>query len=140
MHGVRAVIVMPDDAPAVKVEGTRALGAEVVPYRRGDELREEIGARLAAERGLTLVRPFDDPQVIAGQGTVGLEIAAQAAALGGGGGRRARVLRRRGADGRRRPGPGGARAGAARAPRGTRGLRRRGALARLRPAPSATRR
>ena len=82
MHGVPAVIVMPDDAPAVKVEGTRALGAEVVPYRRGEELREELGARLAAERGLTLVRPFDDPQVIAGQGTVGLEIAAQAAAMG----------------------------------------------------------
>ena len=82
MHGVPAVIVMPDDAPAVKVEGTRALGAEVVPYRRGDELREEIGASLAAERGLTLVRPFDDRQVIAGQGTVGLEIAAQAKAMG----------------------------------------------------------
>ena len=82
MHGVPAVIVMPDDAPLVKVEGTRALGAEVVPYRRGDEAREAIGARLAAERGLTLVRPFDDPQVIAGQGTVGLEIAAEAAEAG----------------------------------------------------------
>ncbi len=82
MHGVPAVIVMPEDAPAVKVEGTRALGGEVVPHRRGEELREELGARLAAERGLTLVRPFDDPQVIAGQGTAGLEIAAQAAATG----------------------------------------------------------
>ena len=82
MHGVPAVIVMPHDAPAVKVDGTRALGAEVVPYRRGEELREELGTTLALERGLTLVRPFDDPQVIAGQGTVGLEIAAQAAAMG----------------------------------------------------------
>ena len=82
MHGVPAVIVMPDDAPSVKADGTRALGAEVVPYRRGDERREEIGARLAAERGLTLVRPYDDARVIAGQGTCGLEIAAQAAAAG----------------------------------------------------------
>ena len=82
MHGVPAVIVMPHDAPAVKVDGTRALGAEVVPYRRGEELREELGTQLALERGLTLVRPFDDPQVIAGQGTCGLEIAAQAAEMG----------------------------------------------------------
>ena len=69
MHGIPAVIVMPDDAPAVKVEGTRALGAEVVPYRRDGQSREAIGEALAAERGLTLVRPYDDPQVIAGQGT-----------------------------------------------------------------------
>ena len=81
-HGVAAVIVMPHDAPAIKVANTRALGAEVVLYDRVTEDRDEIGARLATERGLTLVRPYDDPQVIAGQGTVGLEIAAQAAEAG----------------------------------------------------------
>ena len=81
-HGVPAVIVMPSDAPAAKIAGTRALGGETILYDRATESREEIGARLADERGLTLVRPFDDPQVIAGQGTLGLEIAAQAAAAG----------------------------------------------------------
>lgn len=83
MLGVPAVIVMPADAPALKLANTRALGAEVVEYDRiGGESREAIGAALSAERGLTLVRPYDEPQVIAGQGTTGLEIAAQAAELG----------------------------------------------------------
>ncbi|KQI67263.1 threonine ammonia-lyase [Loktanella sp. 3ANDIMAR09] len=82
MHGAPAVIVMPSNAPAVKIANTRALGGEVVLYDRETESREDIGAALAQERGLTLVRPYDDPQVIAGQGTVGLEIAAQAAELG----------------------------------------------------------
>ncbi len=81
-HGVPAVIVMPSDAPAVKIANTRALGAEVVPYDRATEDRDAIGTAIAAERGLTLIKPFDDPQVIAGQGTTGLEIARQAAALG----------------------------------------------------------
>jgi threonine dehydratase len=81
-HGVPAVILMPADAPAVKLAATRALGAEVVVYDRDREDREAIGATLAAARGLTLIRPFDDPQVIAGQGTAGLEIAAQAKAEG----------------------------------------------------------
>lgn len=82
-HGIPAVIIMPADAPRVKIEGTKALGAEVVTYdRAGGESREAIGARLVAERGLTLIRPYDDAQVIAGQGTAGLEIAEQAAALG----------------------------------------------------------
>lgn len=82
-HNLPAVVVMPADAPAVKLANTRALGAEVVTYDRvGGESREEIGAELAQKRGLTLIRPYDEPQVIAGQGTVGLEIAAQAAALG----------------------------------------------------------
>ena len=81
-HGVAAVIVMPHDAPAIKVANTRALGAEVVLYDRVTQDRDAIGARLAAERGLTLIRPYDDPQVIAGQGTVGLEIAVQAAEAG----------------------------------------------------------
>jgi threonine dehydratase len=80
--GAPAVIVMPADAPRLKLENTAALGAEVVTYDRADESREEIGAALAAERGLTLIRPYDDPAVIAGQGTCGLEIALQAQARG----------------------------------------------------------
>ena len=81
-HGLSAVIVMPADAPAIKRENIRAYGAEVVLYDRATESREEIGARLCAERGLHLIRPYDDADVIAGQGTVGLELAAQAADLG----------------------------------------------------------
>lgn len=77
-HGAPAVIVMPSNAPEVKIENTRALGAEVVLYDRGTESREEIGEALSRERGLTLIRPFDEPEVIAGQGTCGLEIAADA--------------------------------------------------------------
>ncbi len=73
-----SVILMPSDAPATKVEGTRAWGGEVILYDRATESREAIGARLAEERGLSLVRPYDDPWVIAGQGTAGLEIAEQA--------------------------------------------------------------
>lgn len=82
MHGVPAVIIMPSDAPKMKIDNTRAYGAEVVLYDRANEDRDAIGERLAGERGLTLIRPFDEPEVIAGQGTVGLEIAAQAAELG----------------------------------------------------------
>lgn len=78
-HGVAAVIVMPKDAPLVKIENTRAYGAEVVLYDRETEDRDVIGAELAGARRLTLIRPYDEPEVIAGQGTVGLEIAAQAA-------------------------------------------------------------
>ncbi len=81
-HGAPAVIVMPSDAPAIKIANTRALGAEVVLYDRATEDRDAIGARLAEERGLTLVKPFDEPQVIAGQGTCGLEIAEDMNALG----------------------------------------------------------
>ena len=77
-HGIPAVIVMPEDAPRVKTQNTRALGAEVVLYDRATEDRDAIGAALAAERGLTLIKPFDEPLVIAGQGTTGLEIAVQA--------------------------------------------------------------
>ena len=75
--GLPAVIVMPADAPAVKVEGTRGFGAEIVFYDRATESREEIGARLAAERGATLVPSFDDVDVIEGQGSVGVEIEGQ---------------------------------------------------------------
>jgi threonine dehydratase len=80
--GIRATIVMPADAPAMKLRNTLDMGAEVVTYDRVRESREEIAARLAKERGATLVPSFDDPDVIAGQGTVGLEIAEQAAELG----------------------------------------------------------
>jgi len=82
MHGAPAVIIMPSDAPRMKIDNTRALGAEVVLYDRATEDRDAIGARLSAERGLTLIKPFDEPQVIAGQGTCGLEIAEQAAEMG----------------------------------------------------------
>ncbi|MEO1798592.1 MAG: threonine/serine dehydratase [Pseudomonadota bacterium] len=82
LHDTRAVIVMPSDAPAIKIANTRALWAEVVLYDRSSEDRDAIGAALAAERGLTLIKPFDEPQVIAGQGTCGLEIAEQAAEAG----------------------------------------------------------
>lgn len=80
-HGAPAVIIMPSDAPSLKIENTRALGAEVVLYNRASEDRDEIGDRLSAERGLTLIKPFDEPLVIAGQGTCGLEIAADAKEL-----------------------------------------------------------
>ena len=82
MLGVPALIVMPSDAPRLKIERTRGFGAEIVLYDRMTEMREEIGARIAAERGAVIVRPYDDPGIIAGQGTVGLEIAEDAARLG----------------------------------------------------------
>ena len=83
LHGIPAVIIMPNDAPALKLENTRAHGAEVVTYDRpGGESREALGAKIAEERGLTLIKPYDEPMVIAGQGTCGLEIAAQAKAEG----------------------------------------------------------
>jgi threonine dehydratase len=81
-HGAPCVILMPADAPQVKIGNTRAYGAEVVLYDRRTEDRDAIGARLSADRGLTLIKPFDDAQVIAGQGTVGLELAEQAAEAG----------------------------------------------------------
>lgn len=81
-NGASAIIVMPSDAPAVKIANTKALGAEVVLYDRATESREDIGARLSSDRGLTLIRPYDDPYVIAGQGTCGLEIAADMNAAG----------------------------------------------------------
>lgn len=82
LHGVPAVIIMPRDAPKIKIENTRAYGAEVVLYDRANEDRDAIGATLSEERGLTLIRPYDEPLVIAGQGTVGLEIAEQAQEAG----------------------------------------------------------
>jgi threo-3-hydroxy-L-aspartate ammonia-lyase len=74
LQGVKAVIVMPHDAPAVKVEATRGYGGEVVFYDRYTEDREALGKRLAAERGLTLIPPYDHAHVMAGQGTAAKEL------------------------------------------------------------------
>jgi threonine dehydratase len=82
LEGVPAIIVMPADAPAMKIAGTKSWGAKVLTYDRFRESREEIGARLARERGAVLVKPYDDFHVIAGQGTTGLEIVADLKALG----------------------------------------------------------
>jgi threonine dehydratase len=80
--GKTATIVMPADAPAIKIENTRAYGAEVRLYDRARESREAIGAKIAAETGAALIRPYDDPRIVAGQGTAGLELAEQAKAYG----------------------------------------------------------
>ncbi|MEG3173803.1 threonine/serine dehydratase [Sphingomonas sp. ZB1N12] len=80
--GIAATIVMPSDAPRLKRESTLALGAEVVTYDRATESREAIAAQLAEARGATLVPSFDDPWIIEGQGSTGIEAAAQMAALG----------------------------------------------------------
>jgi threonine dehydratase len=76
--GKPATIVMPADAPAIKIENTRRYGAVVRLYDRQRESREAIGAEIAARTGAALIRPYDDPRIIAGQGTVGLELAEQA--------------------------------------------------------------
>jgi len=72
--GTSATIVMPEDSPDAKLEATRGYGAEIVMYDRYADDREDIGARLAAERGLALIKPYDDPLVMAGPGTVALEL------------------------------------------------------------------
>ena len=79
--GTHATIVMPEDAPTAKLDATRGYGGEVVLYDRWTESREEIGARLAEEGGLELVRPYDDPLVMAGQGTAVLELLEEAPEL-----------------------------------------------------------
>lgn len=79
--GTTAVIVMPKDAPATKVAKTKAYGGEVVFYDRYTEDRVAVGEKISKERGLILVPPFDDPYVISGQGTLGLEVAEQAAEM-----------------------------------------------------------
>lgn len=80
-YGVSAKIVMPADAPKAKLENTKALGAKVIPYDRTTEVREEIGRGIAQEEGRVIIPPYDDPHIITGQGTVGLELVAQAAAM-----------------------------------------------------------
>lgn len=74
LHGIPAVVVMPDDAPAIKKEATAGYGAELVFYDRYGESREAIGERLAGQRGLSVVPPYNDWSVMAGQGTVALEM------------------------------------------------------------------
>ena len=90
--GARAVILMPEDAPPSKVAATRGYGAEIVTYDRYREDRTELGERLARDRGMALVPPYDDPMVMAGQGTAALELIEDAgpfdvlmAPIGGGG-------------------------------------------------------
>lgn len=82
VFGMPALIVMPSDAPQVKVQGVRADGAEIVFYDRLTESREEIGGKIADERGAIIVPSYDDPHVIAGQGTAGLEFAEDLAESG----------------------------------------------------------
>lgn len=80
--GMKAIIVMPSDAPAVKVEGTEREGAEILFYDRRTGNREAMAAEIAATSGATVVPSFDDPAIVAGQGTVGLEIDDQLSAAG----------------------------------------------------------
>ncbi len=80
--GRTATIIMPSDAPAIKRRNTERLGAQVVPYDRHGEDREAIGREIAARTGAQLVKPYDDPRIMAGQGTVGLEMAIDAKSLG----------------------------------------------------------
>jgi threonine dehydratase len=82
MLGMRATIAMPSDAPAIKVEATRRWGAEIIPFDRHGVDRDALAETLAAERGATIIPPFDHPHVIAGQGTVALELIEDAQALG----------------------------------------------------------
>jgi threonine dehydratase len=79
--GIRVTIVMPSDAPAVKIEATRGYGAEVVLNDKRKETREEVAERIVRERGLTMIPPFDHPQIIAGQGTAAKELIEDAGAL-----------------------------------------------------------
>jgi threonine dehydratase len=82
LRGLKSTIVMPADAPRLKIERTRAFGGEVVAYDRVKEDRDAIARRLCETRGAAYVHPFDDPDVIAGQGTAGLEMMEQAEAMG----------------------------------------------------------
>lgn len=81
-RGLKATIVMPEDTPAIKLEGTKAFGANVITYNRYKESREDIGMELSKKYNADLIKPYDDVRVIAGQGTVGLEIVQQARAEG----------------------------------------------------------
>ena len=81
-RGLKATIIMPEDTPATKIEGTKAYGADVVTYDRYTESREEIGEALSQKYNANLIKPYDDVRVIAGQGTVGLEIARQVSVMG----------------------------------------------------------
>ena len=76
--GIEATIIMPTDAPKLKIKNTKSYGAKVILYDRVKESREEIGIRLEKDRKLKLIKPYDDPFIIAGQGTLGVELAMQA--------------------------------------------------------------
>ena len=84
IFGIPAIIIMPSDAPQIKIENTQAYGAEVVLYDRFGEDRAAIAQKFIDERGMALVPPYDDPKIIAGQGTIGLELVNQARALNAG--------------------------------------------------------
>ncbi|MEH6497215.1 MAG: threonine/serine dehydratase [Pseudomonas marincola] len=81
MMGIKATILMPEDTPAIKIENTKGYGAKVLNYDRYTESREEIGEEICRKENLTLIKPYDNKNVISGQGTVGLEIIAQLAEL-----------------------------------------------------------
>jgi threonine dehydratase len=81
IFGIETQIIMPKDAPAIKVANTRSYGAQVLFYDRFKEDRSIIGEKLVKENGATLVHPYDDSMIVAGQGTVGLEVARQAQAM-----------------------------------------------------------
>jgi threonine dehydratase len=81
LMGMKSTIIMPKDAPRAKIENTKALGGDVVLFDRQTESREEIGEQLQREQGAILVKPYDEPLIIAGQGTIGLEIAEQVAEI-----------------------------------------------------------
>ncbi|MFQ5625526.1 MAG: pyridoxal-phosphate dependent enzyme, partial [Methyloligellaceae bacterium] len=80
--GLAATIVMPEDAPAIKLSRTRAAGAEIITYDRNNENREQIAAEISKQRGACFIAPYNDPHIIAGQGTCGLELMRQAEAQG----------------------------------------------------------
>jgi threonine dehydratase len=82
LFGMKATIIMPKDAPALKIANTRGYGADVVLYDRFGESREALGRKLVDETGAILVPPYDDPHIMAGQGTIGMEIVEQLADLG----------------------------------------------------------
>ena len=82
IHEIPATIIMPEDAPEIKINNTKDLGAEVILYDRLSENREKIGQKISEERLLSLIPPYDHNDVIAGQGTIGLEIASQAEQIG----------------------------------------------------------
>ena len=79
--GIPATIIMPDDAPEVKVAATRGYGAEVILYDRNETTREALGKQLAEERGLSVIPPYDDERIVAGQGTTALELSREVGPL-----------------------------------------------------------
>ena len=136
--GAAATIVMPADAPAIKRDATAAWGAKIVTYDRMTEDREDIGQKIQAATGATLIPPYDHPDVIAGQGTLALELAADADASGPDPRYIARARRRRRADRRLRAGAGRRLSGHENLCRGAARLGRYGPLPRLRPAREPT--